>query len=283
MIREMELRNLSKNTQKAYLKAVSGLAKYYGLPPDQINKGMIEDYMLYLKNVKGQSSKTRSVLVSALRFLYRHVLSDEHTPPDYRFRRKPRRLPVVLTPEEVWAIINAADNVKHRLLLMATYSAGLRASEVLALEAQHIDSKSMLIKVEDGKGGKQRYTLLAETFLQELRPYYRTSRPKPFLFPSSHTGQPLCYESLREIYNKARKKAGIHKGPGLHTLRHSFATHLLEAGYDLRRIQMLMGHKSLSTTMIYLHVSRQTLSKIKSPLDLFHPDTHTEDDDDTQN
>jgi len=155
-------------------------------------------------------------------------------------------------------------------MLMATYSAGLRASEVLALKSEHIDSDRMLIKVEDGKGSKDRYTLLSEKLLKELRHYYRTFRPKTYLFPSACKKEvPLCYESLRSIYNKARKKAGVNKGPGLHTLRHSFATHLLEASYDIRKIQVLMGHKSLSTTMIYLHVSRETLSNIKSPLDLF--------------
>jgi site-specific recombinase XerD len=124
--------------------------------------------------------------------------------------------------------------------------------------------------VEDGKGNKDRYTLLSERLLKELRHYYRTFRPKTYLFPSSYKDKDeLCYETVRSIYEKARKKAGIKKGPGLHTLRHSFATHLLEAGYDIRKIQILLGHKSLSTTMIYLHVSRKTLSKIKSPLDLF--------------
>jgi integrase/recombinase XerD len=162
--------------------------------------------------------------------------------------------------------------LKHRLILMTTYSAGLRASEVIVLKPEHIDSKRMLIKVENGKGGKDRYTLLSERLLKELRHYYKTFQPKTYLFPSSYKDKALlCYESVRSIYENARKKAGIKKGPGLHTLRHSFATHLLEAGYDIRKIQILMGHKSLSTTMIYLHVSRETLSKIKSPLDLFDP------------
>lgn len=273
MIKEMELRNLAKNTQRSYLRVVTGLCKHYMLPPDKITKEMLEDYLLYLKNDKGQASNSRSVVVCALRFLYRHVLGDEQTPPGFGFRRKPRKLPVVLSQEQIWRIINATDNLKHRLLLMATYSAGLRASEVLALKPEHIDSQRMLIKVEEGKGSKDRYTLLSQRFLEELRHYYRTFRPKKWLFPSSHTGESLCYESVRSVYEDARKKAGVQKGVGLHTLRHSFATHLLEAGYDLRKIQVLLGHKSLSTTMIYLHVSRKTLSKIKSPLDLFDPET----------
>ncbi|MCP3895304.1 MAG: tyrosine-type recombinase/integrase, partial [Bacteroides sp.] len=142
------------------------------------------------------------------------------------------------------------------------------------LSVEDIDSKRMLIKI-NGKGGKERYTLLSERLLKELRDYYRAYRPDTLLFPASQTGRTLCYETIRSVYEKARKIAGIKKGAGLHVLRHSFATHLLEAGYDIRKIQVLMGHRSLSTTIIYLHVSRQTLSKIKSPLDLFDPDNET--------
>jgi site-specific recombinase XerD len=184
----------------------------------------------------------------------------------------------VLTQEDIWGIINAPDNLKHRLILMTTYSAGLRASEVAALKPKHVDSKRMLIKVDQGKGGKQRYTLLSRKLLAELRHYCKSFKPKTYLFPSNHTGGTLCYASIRLIYEKARNKAGITKGSGVHTLRHSFATHLLEAGYDIRRIQVLMGHRRLSTTMIYLHVSRKTLSKIPSPLDLYVPDSAEKED-----
>ena len=269
MIKSMELRNLSKNTQQSYLKSVSGLAKYYKQSPDKISKSMVEDYLLYLKNDKKHASNSVGTVVSGLRFLYNHVLSNEENSPDYA-QRKTRKLPTVLAQEEVWQIIDSPENLKHRLILMTTYSAGLRASEVISLKPEHIDSKRMLIKVEDGKGGKDRYTLLSEKLLKELRHYYKTFQPKTYLFPSSYKDKGLlCYETVRSIYENARKKTGIKKGPGLHTLRHSFATHLLEAGYDIRKIQILLGHKSLSTTMIYLHVSRKTLSKIKSPLDLF--------------
>jgi site-specific recombinase XerD len=271
MIKSMQLRNLSPKTQKSYLEAVSGLARHYMKSPEQISKDMVEDYLLYLRNDKGRAPNTIGTKVSGLKFLYNHVLHNEENAPDYAQRRT-RKLPVVLTQEEIWRIIDAPDNLKHRLLLMTTYSAGLRASEVIALKPEHIDSKRMLIKVENGKGGKDRYSLLSEKLLQELRHYYKTFRPKPYLFPSAYKDRPiLSYESLRTVYENARKKVGITKGPGLHTLRHSFATHLLEAGYDIRKIQVLMGHSSLSTTMIYLHVSKETLSKIKSPLDLFDP------------
>ena len=156
------------------------------------------------------------------------------------------------------------------MILMTTYSGGLRASETINLKPENIDNKMMLIKVKV-KGQKDRYTLLSKRLLVELRAYYRAYRPKNYLFPSAfkkEKDQPLSYETIRTVYEDARNKAGVKRGAGVHTLRHSFATHLLEAGYDIRKIQVLMGHARLTTTMIYLHVSRETLSKIPSPLDL---------------
>ena len=283
MIREMELRNLSKNTQKSYLQAVYGLAKHYKQSPDKMTKEMIEDYLLYLKKEKGQALTTIGSAITGLRFFYSHVLGDQQLSPSLSFSKTPKKLPTVLSQEEIWSIINAPDNMKHRLMLMTVYSAGLRASEALVLKPEHIDSKRMLIKVEEGKGGKQRYTLLSKKLLPELREYYRTYQPKILLFPSHREGKPLAYETIRSVYEKARKKAAVKRGEGVHTLRHSFATHLLEAGYDIRKIQVLMGHTRLTTTMIYLHVSRETLAKIPSPLDLFNPDkTNGGDKDDTE-
>jgi len=273
MVKAMELRNLSKNTQRYYLSAVIGLARYYQQSPDKLTQEMIEDYLLYLKNDKGNAPGTCATVVAGLRFFYNYV-ADRQVPINFRLSKKRIKLPTVLTQEEIWDIIQAPKNLKHRLILMATYSAGLRAFEVAALKPDHIDSKTMLINVERGKGGKQRYTILSSRLLKELRHYYKQYQPKTYLFPSSYKhkkNQPLSYPSVRNIYEKAREKAGIKKGAGIHTFRHSFATHLLEAGYDIRRIQVLMGHRRLSTTMIYLHVSRETLSKIPSPLDLYEP------------
>jgi len=251
MIKAMELRNLSKNTQRYYLSAVIGVAR-----------------------------GTCATVAAGLRFFYNHV-ADRQVPFDYRVRKKTTKLPTVLSQEEIWNLINAPDNPKHRLILMATYSGGLRAGEVAALKPEHIDSKRMLIKVENGKGGTERYTILSVKLLEELRHYYKSCQPKTYLFPSSYhhrKNQTLTYPSVRSIYEKARKEAGITKGAGIHTLRHSFATHLLEAGYDIRRIQVLMGHRRLTTTMIYLHVSRRTLSQIPSPLDLFDPQRARKED-----
>jgi integrase/recombinase XerD len=270
MIRAMELKNLSKHTQKAYLAAVTGLANHYHKAPDKISKHKIEDYLLYLKNEKGNAPNSCACVLTGLRFFYKHV-AQQQMPIDYSLSKKVRKLPTVLTQQDIWKIICTPQNIKHRLMLMTTYSAGLRASELLALKPKHIESDKMLIKVEAGKGGKDRYSLLSTRLLKELRHYYKKYKSKTYLFTSSykHTkGQPLSYESLRSIYENARKSAGVKKGAGLHTLRHSFTTHLLEAGFDIRKIQVLMGHARLTTTMIYLHVSRETLSKIPSPLDL---------------
>ncbi len=280
MVREMALRNLSENSQRVYLQSVYGLAKHYMKPPDQVTKKMVEDYLLYLKQEKGKALTTLGSTITGLRFFFNHVVGDEQLSPSCNFAKTPSKLPTVLSQEEIWSIITAAENTKHRLMLMTAYSAGLRASEVLNLKTENIDSKRMLIKVL-GKGGKERYTLLSRRLLPELRDYYRTYRPEIFIFPSHRKGKPLSYETIRSAYENARKKAGVKRGFGIHTLRHSFATHLLEANYDIRKIQVLMGHTRLSTTMIYLHVSRETLAKIPSPLDLFNPDTpHGGDTDD---
>jgi len=280
MIKAMELRNLAKNTQRGYLGAIKGLASFYRQSPAKLTKDQIEDYLLYLKNGKGNTIGSCGAVAAGLRFFYTHVVENP-IPFDYRIRRKNGKLPTVLSQEDIWKLINATQHLKHRLILMTAYSAGLRAMEVATVKPDHIDSKNMLIKVEHAKGGKERYSVLSRRLLEELRYYYKTCKPHPYLFPSSFKNrehQPLTYPSIRSIYEEARKKAGIKKGAGIHTLRHSFATHLLEAGYDLRRIQVLLGHTRLSTTMIYLHVSRATLSKIPSPLDLFDPQRAQKED-----
>jgi len=265
----MELKNLSNHTQRAYLAAVTGIARFYNQSPDKMTKEKIEDYLLYLKQDRGNAPNSCYSVLTGFRFFYKYV-AEKEIPVTYSIRRTSRKLPQVLTMEEIWNIICATNNPKHRMILMTTYSAGFRASEVIKLKPEHIDSKTMLIKVK-GKGEKERYTLLSKRLLVELRSYYRKYSPKTYLFPSSYKNkkdQPLSYETIRTVYEDARKKAGVKRGAGIHTLRHSFATHLLEAGYDIRKIQVLMGHARLTTTMIYLHVSRETLSKIPSPLDL---------------
>jgi site-specific recombinase XerD len=280
MIRVMELKNLSDNTQRAYLADVTGIARFYNQSPDKLTKEKIEDYLLYLKQDKGNAPNSCYSVLTGIRFFYKYVTEND-IPVTYSISRTRRKLPQVLTMEEICKIICCTNNLKHRLILMTTYSAGLRVSETINLQAKHIDSKTMLIQIENGKGNKERYTLLSKRLLVELRSYYRKYRPKTYLFPSSFKtkkDQPLSYETIRSVYEDARKKAGVNRGVGIHTLRHSFATHLLEAGYDLRKIQVLMGHARLTTTMIYLHVSRVTLSKIPSPLDLINTEDSAKED-----
>ena len=269
MIRAMELKNLGHHTQRAYLAAVTGIARFYKESPDKMTQEKIEDYLLYLKQDKGNAPNSCYSVLTGLRFFCKYVTENE-IPVTYSIRRTTRKLPEVLTMEDVWKVIWSTNNLKHRMILMTTYSGGLRAGETINLKPGNIDSKTMLIKVK-GKGKKDRYTLLSKRLLVELRSYYREYRPKTYLFPSSFgkkKDQPLSYETIRSVYEDARKKADVKRGAGIHTLRHSFATHLLETGYDIRKIQVLMGHARLTTTMIYMHVSRETLSKIPSPLDL---------------
>jgi site-specific recombinase XerD len=270
MIRVMDLHNLAYQTQRNYLKSVTGLARYYNQSPDKLSHEMIEDYLLHLKKDKQLTGGTIGVIVTGIRFFYNKVL-EKPIQITYRIKRKNRKLPSVLTQEEAWRLVNTPKNIKHRMLLMTTYSAGLRASEALKLKLDDIDSKRMLIKVKFGKGSKERYTILSKKLLRELRQYYKVAKPEIWLFPTtfmSERNQHLSYGAAYQIYENARKKAGIKSGAGLHSLRHSFATHLLESGHDIRRIQVLMGHARLSTTLIYLHVSRKTLTRIPSPLDI---------------
>jgi integrase/recombinase XerD len=273
MIREMELRNFSPNTQSTYLTATAGLAKYFMRSPEKISQEEIEDYLLHLKNNIGLASNSINSKICGLKFFYNETLKDESVSLELPPRRSRRKLPIVLSPDEANRLIRIHKNLKHRVFLMTTYSAGLRVSEALRLKPGHIDSSRMLIRVVDGKGRKDRNTILSEYLLDHLRHYWKMCKPSIYLFPGRNPQKHLTSTSADNIYNKAKEKAGITKPGGIHTLRHSFATHLLEAGYDIRKIQVLMGHKSLSTTMIYVHVSRETISTVKSPLDLFHNDS----------
>jgi len=217
MIREMELRNLSENTQKSYLQAVYGLAKHYMQSPDEMSKQKIEDYLLHLKKEKKNALTTVGSVITGLRFFYNHVVANEQLSPSCSFAKTPSRLPTVLSQQEIWSIIQATNNLKHRLLLMTIYSAGLRASEVLILKDKHIDSKRMLIKVT-GKGGKQRYTLLSKRLLPELREYYKTYRPKIIalrFYSFHHSGRENRLLMKRSVWSMKRpgKKPASTGGP----------------------------------------------------------------------
>lgn len=268
MIDEMRLRNFSPRTQEAYLAAMTGLAKHYMRSPDQLDQDEIRSYLLYLSTERKLSPSSCNVAVSGLRFFYNETLrwneKELFIPP----RKKSVRLPEILSQKEVAQLIHAAVNLKQRLVLMTAYSAGLRVGELVNLKITDIDSGRMMIRVEQGKGGKDRYTLLSRCLLNEMRLYWKCYHPRIWFFPNRKKDGPVDVSLAQKIYNWAKRRAGIQKGRGIHTLRHCFATHLLEAGVDLRTIQLLMGHGSLLTTQRYLQVRQQTLSATVSPLDL---------------
>lgn len=268
MINEMTLRGFSPRTQEAYLSAVAGLAKHYKQSPEKITKGMIRDYLLYLIQGRKLAWSSRNIAVSGLRFFYTHTIGKKYVSLSIPPRKQVTQLPEILSAEELESLFAALSNQKHRTLLMTTYSAGLRVSEVVGLKVADIDSKRMMIRVQQGKGRKDRYTILSKRLLTELRIYWKMYHPPVWLFSGTNVKRPLTDRSAQNIYYRAKDRAGITKGKGIHILRHCFATHLLEAGVNLRTIQMLMGHTSIMTTMVYLQVTRKQISSTQSPLDL---------------
>jgi site-specific recombinase XerD len=263
----MQLRNFSIETQKSYLNSVTGLAKYYRRSPDLVSPAEIQDYVIYLLNERKLAIGSCHVVITALRFFYSVTLGEDKDRAPIPEIRNYRRLPEILSGGELERLFAVVKNVKHRAVLMTAYGGGLRASEVVRLKVTDIQSDRMMIRVEQGKGMKDRYTLLSKRLLVELRNYWKIKRPSPWLFPG-HSNQPMTRRMTYHIYVTAVKKAGIKRKGGIHTLRHCFATHLLEAGENLRTIQLLMGHSSIRTTVRYLQVTSKTLLGTKSPLDL---------------
>lgn len=266
MIRELELQRKAPGTVSGYVKNVEELALYYGRSPDKITREEIRSYLHYLIVEKKLSYSSCNHKIVAINFFNREVLGrklDLKIP-----MKKSERLPEPLSREEVAQLILAAGNLKHRVLMMTAYSAGLRVSELVRLRPHDINSQRMLIRVVQGKGRKDRYTLLSERLLSELRAYWRQYGPWKWLFDSQVRGNHLPRETASRAYHQMKIRAGIVHGRGIHTLRHSFATHLLEAGVDLRTIQILLGHNSLNTTVKYLHITQKHLEETQSPLDL---------------
>jgi site-specific recombinase XerD len=268
MIRELQLRRYAALTQKTYLEAVFGLAKHYRIAPDLLTPRQVQDYLLYLMRDRRLHWNSVNTICSGLKFFYRHVLKRPDIALALPRRRSPRELPEILSAEEVVSLFAAVEDLQHRTLLMTTYAGGLRVGEVCKLQPHNIDSQRMMIRIVKGKRGKDRYTLLSACLLTQLRTYWQAYRPKSWLFPGRRADQPFCDDKARNIFNDAKAKAGIHKAGSIHLLRHTFATHLLEAGVDLRTIQSLMGHACISSTVWYLQVTRKLLTATRSPLDL---------------
>ena len=269
MIDAMKLRRFSPRTQASYLAAVTGLARYYHTAPDQLDGERIKAYLLYLTVERALSWSTCNVAVSAFRFFYNEVLGWERVQLAIPPRQKPKTLPVILSRQELERLFACAASPRNRILLMTTYAAGLRVSEVTNLKPSDIDSHRMMIRVEQAKGAKDRYTILSPRLLPELRRYWQLYHPTTWLFPSSRDPHRKMHNGrAQKIYYEAKRRAGINRGHGIHTLRHCFATHLLEAGLDLRTIQALMGHTSVTTTMRYLQIRSQLLESKQDLLDL---------------
>jgi site-specific recombinase XerD len=267
MIRELELHRKAAGTTKQYVAAVAELAQHYWRSPDSISLEEVRDFIHHLITKRKLAFSSCNVRLAGIRFFYQQVLGCRNF--DLRVpAKRSGRLPEPLSRSEIMRLFEATRNTKHRVLLMTTYGGGLRVSEVVHLQPPDIHSERMLIRVNQGKGRKDRYTLLSPRLLEELRAYWREYRPQGWLFPNAAGSGPLTAGSAKRAFDRAKERAGIKHGHGIHSLRHSFATHLMEAGVDLPTIQRLMGHKRLSTTAIYLHVTSQHLGGVQSPLDL---------------
>jgi site-specific recombinase XerD len=267
---DLELRGLSPHTRDNYLRHVSQFSRHYGRSPRHLGEKEIKEYLLYLLREKKVSTATVNQCYHALKFLYERTLNRMWVMARVPRVRRLKQLPVVLDKEEVESLFSVTENLKHRAILMLIYSSGLRLTEAARLKVPDIDSKRMLVRIKQGKGRKDRYTILSKAALEVLREYWDQYRPTEYLFAGRFPDKPLTGRSIQRVLIKAKDLAGIKKPATVHTLRHSFATHLLEAGTDLYHIQLLLGHRTLNTTTIYLHVSRKELARIISPLDLAH-------------
>ena len=269
MIEDMKIRNLALNTQASYLLQVSQYARYCGKPPELLGREDIRSYQLYLIQEKKLSPKSVTIAVSALRFLYKVTLRREWKLEDIIPAPKaPQKLPVILSPEEVLQFLGCVGLNNHRAILTCCYAAGLRISEAVALQVTHIDSGRMMIRVEQGKGRKDRYVMLSPKLLEILRNWWRQERPQLWLFPGQIAGRHISTDAVERTCQLVHQRSHIAKPITPHSLRHAFAVHLLEQGTDLRTIQLLLGHRSLATTARYLRIATTKVCSTTSPLDL---------------
>lgn len=264
--RDLAIRGYSPTTRRSYLNAVRQIAKHFKRPPDELTLDEINDFQHVLAR-RRISWSYFNVIVCAARFFYNRTLKKGWNLEMIPYGKAPRRLPEILAAEEVIAIIQAMPTPKHRAILMTMYAAGLRVSEALHLRVPDIDSKRMVIRVDQGKGRKDRYTMLSPALLTILREWWKIARPTTWLFPHRYLDKPITPQCMRDLFVKACAKAGIKKPVQSHSLRHAFATHLLERGVNIRVIQTLLGHRSLRSTEIYTHVSKKYLQETPSPFD----------------
>src|SRR6516162_9139953 len=270
MLEELQRRNYSSETTRAYLFAVKDFAGYFGKRPDKLGQEHLRQYQLHLLNDRKLAAKTIVGRISALRFFFVRVLRRPYREIDLVYPKRPERLPVVLSEEEVARLIESAITSYHRVILMTLYGTGLRREELCRLKVTDIDSQRMVVHVRQGKGNKDRDVTLSPRLLEVLRAYWKWRKPKTYLFPSYHSKrreQPISSKTVYYAVCEAARRAGIQKKVYPHLLRHSWATHLLERGTDLKTIQMLLGHFDLEATTIYLHLSRQHLQAVNNPVE----------------
>ena len=273
MLEDMRIRNLAVNTQEAYVHQVSLFARHFNQSPERLGPEQIRAYQVYLATEKKLAPGSILIAVSALRFLYRVTLKKDWTFEDIiPAPKKPQTLPVVLSPEEVLQFLACVASRKHRAILTTCYGAGLRVSECIALTVPAIDSKRMVVRVEQGKGMKDRYVMLSPKLLAILREWWRVQRPQHWLFPGDLPGQHISRAAVERECQKVHRICKISKPITPHSMRHAFAVHLLEQGTDIRTIQLLLGHRSLATTAKYLRIATSKVCSTSSPLDLLpHP------------
>jgi integrase/recombinase XerD len=269
MIEDMQVRNLSPETQACYVQQVSLFARYFNQSPQALGPEEIRGYQVYLTNERKLAPSSILVAVAALRFLYKVTLHKDWTLPEIiPAPQKPQKLPIVLSPEEVVQFLACVPSLKHRTILTTCYAAGLRISEAIRLQPAHIDSQRMVIRVELGKGQKDRYVMLSPRLLEVLRDWWRAAKPKPWLFPSDIPGRHITRYAVERACQEAHQRCRIAKPITPHSMRHGFAVHLLERGTDVRTIQLLLGHRSLATTARYLRIATSKVCSTTSPFDL---------------
>jgi len=269
MTEDMQVRNLAPNTQESYLRQVSQFARHFSKSPEVLGPEDIRSYQVYLTNEKKLAPGSIVIAVSALRFLYRVTLhKDWHFDDIIPAPKQPKTLPVILSPEEVQTFLDSVRPAKHHAILSTCYAGGLRISEAVSLRPTEIDSRRMVIRVDQGKGRKDRYVMLSPRLLQILRDWWKVRKPKQWLFPGSIPGTHITSDAVGQACTKAHQLSGISKPITPHSLRHAFAVHLLERGNDSRTIQLLLGHRSIATTQRYLRIARVTVCATTSPLDL---------------
>jgi len=271
MAMDMVLKGFSPTTQALYLTCVKEFACYFDRSPALLGEAEIRKYLHHLIQDRELSQSKVNQVYSALKFLYETTLQQEWNINRIPRSKQKKKLLVVLSPEEVQTLLSVISNLKHRALMMTIYSAGRRLSEAAHLKVIDIDGKRKMIRVGQGKGNRDRYTLLAKATLSLLREYWVAYRPKDWLFPGRYKDRPIGLRTIQRVFEQSLQKADIGKPASVHTLRHCFATHLLEAGTDLYYIRHLLGHASIKTTSVYLHVSGKHLSQVVSPVDLFDP------------